>query len=49
MRSVESSILKVGVGCLEDAKKLLEDRDIVVNGCFDLRFLVDQNSLEAGQ
>uniref|UniRef100_H2YDP4 Exonuclease 3'-5' domain-containing protein 2 n=1 Tax=Ciona savignyi TaxID=51511 RepID=H2YDP4_CIOSA len=36
-------IIKVGVGPLEDAKKLLHDYGIVVSGCLDLRSLDMRN------
>lgn len=32
-------IIKVGVSCNDDAKFLLQDYAIKVNGCFDIRFL----------
>lgn len=35
----DGSILKVGVGCSEDASKLLQDYGLVVKGCLDLRYL----------
>ncbi|XP_068948260.1 exonuclease 3'-5' domain-containing protein 2-like isoform X3 [Petaurus breviceps papuanus] len=35
----DSRILKVGVGCREDASKLLRDYDLIVRGCLDLRNL----------
>ncbi|XP_068948105.1 exonuclease 3'-5' domain-containing protein 2 isoform X2 [Petaurus breviceps papuanus] len=35
----DSRILKVGVGCWEDANKLLQDYDLIVRGCLDLRNL----------
>ncbi|XP_043837339.1 exonuclease 3'-5' domain-containing protein 2 isoform X2 [Dromiciops gliroides] len=35
----DSRILKVGVGCREDASKLLQDYDLTVRGCLDLRNL----------
>ncbi|XP_036592815.1 exonuclease 3'-5' domain-containing protein 2 isoform X2 [Trichosurus vulpecula] len=35
----DSRILKVGVGCREDASKLLQDYDLIVRGCLDLRNL----------
>ncbi|XP_014722697.1 exonuclease 3'-5' domain-containing protein 2 isoform X2 [Equus asinus] len=35
----DDTILKVGVGCSEDASKLLQDYGLVVKGCLDLRYL----------
>ncbi|KAF4017598.1 hypothetical protein G4228_009205 [Cervus hanglu yarkandensis] len=35
----DGTILKVGVGCSEDASKLLQDYGLVVKGCLDLRYL----------
>ncbi|KAM6202086.1 exonuclease 3'-5' domain-containing protein 2 [Rhynchocyon petersi] len=35
----DGTILKVGVGCSEDANKLLQDYGLVVKGCLDLRNL----------
>ncbi|XP_036982941.1 exonuclease 3'-5' domain-containing protein 2 isoform X2 [Artibeus jamaicensis] len=35
----DGTILKVGVGCSEDAGKLLQDYGLVVKGCLDLRYL----------
>ncbi|XP_007473168.1 exonuclease 3'-5' domain-containing protein 2 isoform X1 [Monodelphis domestica] len=35
----DSRILKVGVGCWEDASKLLREYDLTVRGCLDLRNL----------
>ncbi|KAK2104389.1 Exonuclease 3'-5' domain-containing protein 2 [Saguinus oedipus] len=35
----DGTILKVGVGCSEDASKLLQDYGLVVRGCLDLRYL----------
>ncbi|XP_049754212.1 exonuclease 3'-5' domain-containing protein 2 isoform X2 [Elephas maximus indicus] len=35
----DGTILKVGVGCSEDASKLLEDYGLVVKGYLDLRYL----------
>ncbi|XP_074092143.1 exonuclease 3'-5' domain-containing protein 2 isoform X2 [Macrotis lagotis] len=35
----DSRILKVGVGCQDDASKLLQDYDLTVRGCLDLRNL----------
>ncbi|XP_010587005.1 exonuclease 3'-5' domain-containing protein 2 isoform X2 [Loxodonta africana] len=35
----DGNILKVGVGCSEDASKLLEDYGLVVKGYLDLRYL----------
>ncbi|XP_074146574.1 exonuclease 3'-5' domain-containing protein 2 isoform X1 [Sminthopsis crassicaudata] len=35
----DSKILKVGVGCREDASKLFQDYDLTVRGCLDLRNL----------
>ncbi|XP_049626332.1 exonuclease 3'-5' domain-containing protein 2 [Suncus etruscus] len=35
----DGSILKVGVGCSEDANKLLQDYGLIVKGCLDLRYL----------
>ncbi len=32
-----SSVLKVGVSCLNDARKLMRDHAILVLGCVDLR------------
>ena len=33
------SILKAGVACVEDAKKLCKDHGVIVQGCIDLRNL----------
>lgn len=38
----DGSILKVGVGCSEDASKLLQDYGLAVRGCLDLRYLAVQ-------
>ncbi|XP_054988702.1 exonuclease 3'-5' domain-containing protein 2 [Sorex araneus] len=35
----DGTILKVGVGCSEDANKLLQDYGLTVKGCLDLRYL----------
>ncbi|XP_058423180.1 exonuclease 3'-5' domain-containing protein 2 isoform X2 [Diceros bicornis minor] len=35
----DDAILKVGVGCSEDASKLLQDYGLTVKGCLDLRYL----------
>ncbi|XP_003472425.1 exonuclease 3'-5' domain-containing protein 2 [Cavia porcellus] len=35
----DATILKVGVGCSEDARKLLQDYGLIVRGCLDLRYL----------
>lgn len=35
----DGAILKVGVGCSEDANKLLQDYGLIVRGCLDLRYL----------
>lgn len=35
----DGTILKVGVGCSEDANKLLQDYGLIVRGCLDLRYL----------
>ncbi|EPY79712.1 exonuclease 3-5 domain-containing protein 2 isoform 1 [Camelus ferus] len=35
----DGTVLKVGVGCSEDASKLLQDYGLVVKGCLDLRYL----------
>ncbi|KAM7159144.1 exonuclease 3'-5' domain-containing protein 2 [Molossus nigricans] len=35
----DGTILKVGVGCSEDASKLLQDYGLIVKGCLDLRYL----------
>lgn len=35
----DGTILKVGVGCSEDASKLLQDYGLIVRGCLDLRYL----------
>ncbi|XP_002719587.3 exonuclease 3'-5' domain-containing protein 2 isoform X1 [Oryctolagus cuniculus] len=35
----DGTILKVGVGCSEDASKLLQDYGLAVRGCLDLRYL----------
>lgn len=35
----DSSVLKVGVGCWEDACKLLHDYGLQVKGSMDLRYL----------
>ncbi|XP_029806118.1 exonuclease 3'-5' domain-containing protein 2 isoform X2 [Suricata suricatta] len=35
----DGTVLKVGVGCLEDASKLLQDYGLAVKGCVDLRHL----------
>ncbi|KAJ8794567.1 hypothetical protein J1605_018862 [Eschrichtius robustus] len=35
----DGTILKVGVGCSEDASKLLQDYGLVIKGCLDLRYL----------
>ncbi|XP_005399097.1 PREDICTED: exonuclease 3'-5' domain-containing protein 2 isoform X2 [Chinchilla lanigera] len=35
----DGTILKVGVGCSEDASKLLQDYGLLVRGCLDLRYL----------
>ncbi|KFO24205.1 Exonuclease 3'-5' domain-containing protein 2 [Fukomys damarensis] len=45
----DGTILKVGVGCSEDASKLLQDYGLMVRGCLDLRYLAMQqrNSVEA--
>ncbi|XP_072485604.1 exonuclease 3'-5' domain-containing protein 2 isoform X2 [Notamacropus eugenii] len=40
----DSRILKVGVGCREDASKLLQDYDLIVRGCLDLRNLAMKQS-----
>ncbi|XP_047740326.1 exonuclease 3'-5' domain-containing protein 2-like [Hyalella azteca] len=36
-------VLKIGVGCAEDCKLLLQDRGIVVNGAVDLRIFFASN------
>uniref|UniRef100_A0A0P6JCY8 Exonuclease 3'-5' domain-containing protein 2 n=1 Tax=Heterocephalus glaber TaxID=10181 RepID=A0A0P6JCY8_HETGA len=43
----DGTILKVGVGCSEDASKLLQDYGLMVRGCLDLRYLAtrQRNSL----
>nr|XP_045011296.1 exonuclease 3'-5' domain-containing protein 2 isoform X2 [Jaculus jaculus] len=38
----DGTILKVGVGCSEDARKLLQDYGLIVRGCLDLRYLAMQ-------
>lgn len=35
----DGTILKVGVGCSEDASRLLQDYGLFVKGCLDLRYL----------
>ncbi|XP_074146577.1 exonuclease 3'-5' domain-containing protein 2 isoform X2 [Sminthopsis crassicaudata] len=40
----DSKILKVGVGCREDASKLFQDYDLTVRGCLDLRNLAMKQS-----
>ncbi|XP_045420885.1 exonuclease 3'-5' domain-containing protein 2 isoform X2 [Lemur catta] len=40
----DGTILKVGVGCSEDASKLLQDYGLVVRGCLDLRYLALRQS-----
>ncbi|XP_036167001.1 exonuclease 3'-5' domain-containing protein 2 isoform X2 [Myotis myotis] len=40
----DGTILKVGVGCSEDASKLLQDYGLFVKGCLDLRYLVMRQS-----
>nr|XP_008512450.1 PREDICTED: exonuclease 3'-5' domain-containing protein 2 isoform X2 [Equus przewalskii] len=40
----DDTILKVGVGCSEDASKLLQDYGLVVKGCLDLRYLAMRQS-----
>ncbi|KAM8807079.1 exonuclease 3'-5' domain-containing protein 2 [Eudromia elegans] len=35
----DSAVLKVGVGCWEDACRLLQDYGLAVRGCVDLRYL----------
>ncbi|KAF3831055.1 hypothetical protein GH733_002293 [Mirounga leonina] len=40
----DGTILKVGVGCSEDASKLLQDYGLVVKGCLDLRYLAMRQS-----
>lgn len=36
---VDGTVFKVGVGCSEDASRLLRDYGLVVKGCLDLRYL----------
>ncbi|KAM5274280.1 exonuclease 3'-5' domain-containing protein 2 [Ctenodactylus gundi] len=38
----DGTILKVGVGCSEDASRLLQDYGLLVRGCLDLRYLAMQ-------
>ncbi|KAF5922849.1 hypothetical protein HPG69_013194 [Diceros bicornis minor] len=40
----DDAILKVGVGCSEDASKLLQDYGLTVKGCLDLRYLAMRQS-----
>jgi len=39
------SILKVGVACLDDAKKLSLDHGLIVRGCVDLRHLAARSRI----
>ncbi|XP_017656795.1 exonuclease 3'-5' domain-containing protein 2 isoform X2 [Nannospalax galili] len=44
----DGTILKVGVGCSEDASKLLQDYGLIVRGCLDLRYLaMEQGNWDA--
>ena len=39
------SVLKVGVACVDDGKRLLKDYGLIVRGCVDLRNLVVRNRI----
>ncbi|XP_030070308.1 exonuclease 3'-5' domain-containing protein 2 [Microcaecilia unicolor] len=45
---VDDNILKVGVGCWEDACKLLQDYGLTVKGNVDLRYLAMRHRMDIG-
>ncbi|CAM1317977.1 EXD2 (predicted), partial [Pycnogonum litorale] len=45
----DRSILKVGVACCDDAKKLRNDYGIIVNGCLDLRHIITRYPINEEQ